>query len=334
MALYLAANGGNISTLGFTLRYYAHFRIAADVKKRLNAWIGKHWELFRQSKPCGEIGLVRHHQSLAWNARQPWFAAMALEHMLTRMKVPWRMIDRIEDETLRELKTLLLADMDCLSDEELTAINRWVENGGRMFFTFRTALFNGYRQRRARHPILDWSRELKTRFNDRIDSSVWFEWSQEDYHDRNAEESFLNQSPTIAGVGKGKLGFWPRLRVPLTGCTLSRRILAEDVCLPEDAPAIEQFVRDLHGSMEIEGEGADSVLVEANHHRNDDIRFLHLVNVKPTDEVVDLNVRLREPWKGKLELLSPDQTPPTMTVQGDRLTIRNLHKYAVVVFHA
>lgn len=334
MSLYLAANGGNISLEGFTLRYYAHFRLAADMKRRLNRWVEEHWDLFRESKPHGEIALLRHHPSLAWNAKEPWFAALALEQMLTRMKVPWRMLDRIDPGALQGIRTLLLADMECLSNEELDVLKAWAENGGRLLFTWRTGLFNGFRQRRPRHPILDWSPAWRAKFNDRIDPEVWFAWSNEDYQELTVSDvglSIQRARPQIVPLGKGALAFLPQIKVPLEGSAITRRLLAEDIRLPERANEIEKFIRRLHGPFDIEVTGSDSVLVECTRHRKKPVRLVHLVQVNPKVDSVNVKIRTRSAGKGPVQILSPSRRGLKAIRSRGGISIRGLPCYAVLV---
>src|SRR5690606_15031701 len=86
VSLALAANGGHASCLGFTFRYLPHAQLGAEAKTRLTRWAREHWALLGNTKPMGEVGLVRHTPSLIWNGRQPWEAVVGLEALLTRMR--------------------------------------------------------------------------------------------------------------------------------------------------------------------------------------------------------------------------------------------------------
>lgn len=331
LALSLASNGGSMGVMGFVHRYMPSYRISEAAKKRFGDWIKEHWETFRDAEQYGSIALLRHHASLAWNSREPWFAGMAMEQLLVQMRVPWRMLDQIDSVALSGVRTLVLAEIDCLSTEELDVLESWVKTGGRLFFTFRSGLFDGDRQRRSYHPLMRWSAQLEEKYNRALGPGDWFDWSVEDYEVHLEVAHRRQRHPEIVACGEGLLGFWPAIRTGLSGCASSRRILSADVCLPADHLLMSDFLRDLDGMPEVCISQGEGILFECTRHRDGTALFLHFINTQPQGRKVDAQVDISDFSTMSYEILSPDLDLATVVSSPSGLTISGLQRYVVIV---
>lgn len=327
LALSVAANGGNVSCLGFTFRYLPHYTSGLEEKRRLTTWAEAHRPLLGATRPFGEIALLRHFPSLAWNGRDPWHGAMGLEQILVRMHVPWRMFDHISRTALDQVRTLLLADMESLADDELAILRDWVQSGGRLFFTGRTGTHDEFRRRRPRPAILSWLPE-----HDLPGNAVrWYAWCKEDFSEDDVQDGGLKGEPWMQPYGEGRLGYWPRIGNGDAPGLLDSYVKAEDWVAPSNADEIEKFIRKLHGSFQFEVEGPSSLLTETAIHAVTGETLLHLIQVDGNAAPIDLAIH--RAGEGDVRIFSPDPVPPVFERRGNTLHLRGLNRYAVVIIY-
>jgi len=332
LALSVAANGGHAAALGFGLRYMPHYSIEGETKRKVVSWVQDHWPLLGRNRPLGDLALVRHHESMAWNAREPWWAPMGFEQLLTAMKVPWRLFDRLEAAPMAQVRTLVLPEAESLSDEELVLLRGWVENGGNLLVTGRTATHDGSRRRRPANGILSWLPDYRV-----PGPTEWLRWAIEDgcEVDYEFEEENGERSPRIVKVGRGRLGIWPELQWPqslrdLGGeCYGLQCIRPRDLTPPLEEQQLAAFVRELHGEFPVEVEGPASLLVEYSQQPKTGEWLIHLIDCGATAQTAPVTLRRRGGWSG-VRLLTPDDTPVTHIVEGDNLRLRGLPVYTVV----
>lgn len=325
LCLSLAANGGNAGCLGFSFRYLPHFELGVGEKQRLTHWAGEHQALLRETRPHGSLALLRHFPSLAWNGREPWVAAGILERLLLQMHVPWRMLDRISEDALRDIQTLLLPDAESLSDRELDILRDWTRGGGRLFFTGRSGTHNEFRRRRPRAAILSWTPER----SQPADAARWYSWCREDFSEGRMLDGGLKGEPWIEDFGSGKLGYWPTLCPPDAPSLITHYV--EEFAMPENSSDLEAFIRNLHGPFSLEVHGPPSILMEsATHIPTGDI-LLHVLQTDIDAPPINLDIHCQD-RKGTLRVISPDSAPPRLERRGETLALLSLARYAVLIF--
>lgn len=333
VAFTIASNGGNPSCLGFTLRYLPHAFLGVHSKTRLTHWARDHWSLFQDAEPDAELAIIRHLPSMAWNGIHPWQAVAGLENLLVRMKVPWRVLNGIQTESLQSLRTVLLPDMECLSDEELGRLQDWVHAGGRLLFTDRTARYDEERRRRPRHPILDWSSRWRN-LNDQIGPEHWLRWMYEDVQEWSFLESPQSPGaeihPPLSSLGAGQLCWLREIRLqePITPHFLSPK----DLQVPREADAIENMINQLHGPFEVRLDAPSTFMLDTFCNPSTQQRAVSIVRTDDSDAVTDVTVQLRDPRPAKdIQCLSPDAIPPILTVEADRIRLDDLRRMALLV---
>ncbi len=331
LALSIACNGGNPSCLGFSFRYLPHYSLGQEVKWHYATWAQQNWALVGNTKPAAEIALIRHHSSLAWNARAPWLSAMSLEQLLIRMKVPWRLFDQITFENLRQVRTILLPDAESLSDDEIKILHSWVRQGGRLFFTRKTGTHDEFRRRRPKNALLEWSGLLSIADTSENPAMNWFEWSKEDFTEFDLEEAKTTDlPPQIVDLGSGLLGYWPTIRVPFEGCVITKWIKAEHLKCPQQSDQIEAFIRQLHGAFSFEIQGPPSLLIECSLQPSTSETLIHLIQTDIQSAPIDVAIDRATGGWNKYRLLTPDVIAPTLSVEGTVLHCKNLHRYAII----
>lgn len=328
LAISLAANGGNPSCLGFTFRYLPHVDLAFNVKKAYAHWAEQHRSLFVGLQPSGEIALLRHAPSLAWNSGRPHLVLGAFEHLLLRMQIPWRCLDSIALEVLKGVRTLLIPEAECLSDQELATLRVWVEEGGRLFFTSNTGAYNERRRRRTENVFSAWRGEECL-----ADATDWRRWCMADFVeiDTSGEFEESDRKPAIHAFGDGFLGLWPNIRLTGKQDMKSCHLRQADLIPSQEAIEIEAFLRRLHGSFDVAVRGPENLVVECNRQPATGELLLHLVRTGEDEETCALEIECRGNWK-RFRISTPDVLPPTARMVGDKIVVSGLERYAVVVF--
>jgi hypothetical protein len=106
-------------------------------------------KIYRNSEDVATIAVLRSYASLTYNNARSQLSAILVEQALIQSKVPF---DLIFDEHLKDLKkyaTLILPDSECLSDEQLAIIRRYVKEGGGLVATEQTGLYDQWRRVRT-----------------------------------------------------------------------------------------------------------------------------------------------------------------------------------------
>ncbi len=74
---------------------------------------------------------------MGFNNDRPWQSAMLFEQALIQAKIPF---DIVFNENLRDLskyRVLVLADQECLNDNQLELMRRFVQQGGYVALAYR-----------------------------------------------------------------------------------------------------------------------------------------------------------------------------------------------------
>ncbi len=319
LALSLAANGGSLSCLGFSFRYLAHYSLGMEPKARFARWMLENRPLIADTVPSGDIALIRHTDSLAWNDGKPADSARRIEQLLVRMQIPWRMFDGIDGHRLGQVQTAILPDAESLSDGEIDLLNTWVLKGGRLLITAGTATHDENRRRRPRNGLLERVGNFPVHRSGLSPAQEWLHWFRNDFTEFETRDSILpGWMPVIHPHGKGVLGLWPEISASRKG-------------KGTPAKAIETFLRKLHGPMRIQVQGPPSLLVDCNRQPATEETLIHLVRTDPGTRPISVSIRNSSGWKG-CRVLSPDLRPPVLQINGKTLRLSRLGRYAVVVF--
>jgi hypothetical protein len=109
--------------------------------------------LFRDVHSRPDVAVLHSYASMAFNNDLPWQSSMLVEQALIQARIPF---DIIFDPQLRDLskyKALILPDQECLNDDQMALIRRYVESGGGLLSTEQTSLYDNWRQRRGNYGL-------------------------------------------------------------------------------------------------------------------------------------------------------------------------------------
>lgn len=133
-----------------TIGFAGESPLSADVVRYI-ALYRKQRDLYVGAEDVAPVAVLRSYASLTYNNASAGLSAILAEQALIQAKIPFRLIS---DEHLAKLspeicKVLILPNVECLSDEQLQAIQRYVTAGGGLIATEQTGLYDAWRRVRV-----------------------------------------------------------------------------------------------------------------------------------------------------------------------------------------
>ncbi|MHB1935801.1 MAG: hypothetical protein ACYCOR_04380 [Acidobacteriaceae bacterium] len=116
----------------------------------------KNRDLYVGTKDVAPVAVFRSHPSITYHNSRAGLSAVLVEQALIQARVSFQLIF---DEQLGELspglcKVLILPNSECLSDDQLALVRRFVEAGGGLIATEQTGLYDGWRRLRIKPGLL------------------------------------------------------------------------------------------------------------------------------------------------------------------------------------
>jgi Beta-galactosidase trimerisation domain len=130
--------------------------LSTDVVKYIGFY-RKLRDLYAGAEDLAPVAVLRSYASITYNNASAGLSAMLVEQALIQARIPFRLI---ADGHLTELspatcKVLILPNVECLSDEQLQAIQRYVAAGGGLVATEQTGLYDAWRRMRVEPGLKD-----------------------------------------------------------------------------------------------------------------------------------------------------------------------------------
>ncbi|MFC1562611.1 alpha-amylase family protein [candidate division KSB1 bacterium] len=113
------------------------------------------FEYYREADNIADVAVLRSFPSMAYNNYTTHQSTVLFEQVLIQAKIPF---DIIFDENLKDLtkySVLVLANQECLRDDQLLLIRKFVEEGGGLVATEYSSLYNEWRRRRPSFGLKD-----------------------------------------------------------------------------------------------------------------------------------------------------------------------------------
>jgi hypothetical protein len=170
--------------------------LSADMVRYI-AFYRKLRNLYVGTEDLAPVAVLRSYASITHNNASAGLSALLVEQTLVQAKIPFRLI---ADEHLSELspttcKVLILPNVECLSDEQLQAIQRYVSAGGGLVATEQTGLYDTWRRMRGEPGL-----------KGLMDG----QWSANDRAKRSAEATITSQ-PQRKTVSRGRTVYIPAI---------------------------------------------------------------------------------------------------------------------------
>ena len=111
----------------------------------------RHRDLYVGTKDVASVAILRSHPSITYNNQAAGLSAILVEQALIQAKIPFHLIfdEHLRDLSLAMCKVLVLPDSECLSDEQLDWIRRYVKAGGGLVVTEQAGLYDSWRRQRV-----------------------------------------------------------------------------------------------------------------------------------------------------------------------------------------
>ncbi|HYM12672.1 MAG TPA: alpha-amylase family protein [Bryobacterales bacterium] len=289
-------------------------------QRRYIRFFHRYFEHYRDIDNVADVAVLHSFASMGYNNDRPHVSTLLAEQALIQSKVPF---DVIFDDNLKDLskyRVLVLADQECLNDDKLALIRRFVQNGGSLVATDDTSLYTEWRERRRNFGLRDlFGVDASTRRGA-----------------RNAEAT-LPISPVRREFGRGRVAYIPAVRPAIEKPTGARTTF-QYWKLPLNWKEIIGEVKwAAGGRLSLEVSAPPTVVAELTEQKQNNKLLVHLLNYNVAREAsvqnVEVSVAVPESKKvASVTLLSPDtdaSEPLRFTLQSGRavFTVPALRTY-------
>lgn len=112
----------------------------------------KNRDLYIGTKDVASVALFRSYPSITYNNSSAGLSAILVEQALIQAKVPFHLIfeEQLGHLSPDTCKVLILPDSECLSDEQLAMIRKFVDAGGGLIATEQAGLYDQWRRLRVK----------------------------------------------------------------------------------------------------------------------------------------------------------------------------------------
>ncbi|MCL5671184.1 MAG: hypothetical protein M1423_07820 [Acidobacteria bacterium] len=315
----------NRQSLGMVGGLLDALELPADERDYINFY-HENFEYYRDVENVADVGVLYSYATMGFNNDRPAVSFMLATQTLIQAKVPF---DIIFDENLKNLskyRVLLLADQECLDDEQLELIRKYVERGGGLVASEQTSLYTRARRRRPDFGLKDLFR---------VKAPAW--------RGAGRDEEDLKIAPAHNQVQQGRVSYLaaikPAIAKPPTA-TMSSQYWKLPLNWTELIAAVRWAAGDSL-SLEVKPLQTLNVVAELMDQKQKDRRLVHLLNYAARQGLTinNLEVNVEAP-NGKqtrqVILLTPEGNKKERVackVEGGRarFSVPHLETYALAV---
>jgi hypothetical protein len=288
----------------------------------------KNREMYQGSEDVAPVAIFRSYASLTYHNARAQLSAILVEQSLIQAKVPFSLIF---DEHLRHLsdyKALVLPNSECLSDEQITFIRSYVENGGGLVVTEQTGLYDNWR---------------RTRVKPGLTGLVEGQTAGVDYQEDVSSHADKVGLPVRRQVGPGRVVYLPSVQFdgalpqPEPYFWVSNIFWKRPKNWKEIVDSVQWAARD---TLPLVLEGPEFLVANCTYQFREKRFLVHLVNydVVKTPTLTNLNVLVKLPNDKKpqtvaLYTVEAGEARPldfTSDTSSTRFTIPEMRAYALV----
>ena len=319
LAESMAFNRQCLGDVGGTL---AGYDLPRDQQDYINFY-RRNFDHYRDVDNIADVAVLHSYASMGYNNDRPAVSTMLFEQALIQAKVPF---DLIFDDNLKNLsryRVLVLADQECLNDEKLDLIRKFVEQGGGLVATELSTLLTEWRLRRPTFGLQDLFRAEAPRIGRR-------------------GQVALQESPAVRNqAGKGRVVYISDVK-PSIPKPPGARMTSQYWKLPENWKELVDAVQwAAGGRLSLEVKAPLTVVAELMEPKLAGELLVHFVNygrVKtPSVSNIEVSVRIPQGKKAsKVTLMSPDggeERQVTFAAKDDRIsfTVPRLQTYTLAL---
>jgi len=290
-------------------------------------FFNENFEYFRDVQNIADVAVLYSYASMGFNNDRPAVSFYLYTQALIQAKVPFDIIFNEHLKDLSEYRALVLADQECLDDEQMDLIRQYVNQGGGLVGTEQTSVFTPWRQRRPDFGLKDLFQVRAPRGGGR----------------RSGDEG-LEIPPVRNQVGQGRVSYIPAIK-PAIPKPPAVRMTFQYWKLPLNWEDLIEQVRWAAGgkfSLEVEAPETLGLVAEPARQVGRGRRLLHLLNYESPRGPAVSNVKVEmELPPGALvrqvTLHTPDgnEAPKIVPSQLDgnrvRFTVPSVRTYTLAV---
>ncbi|MCL2648702.1 MAG: beta-galactosidase [Phycisphaerales bacterium] len=313
----LAFNGGHPAAFGLVADIAAGQRPETDT---VIAFRKNYPQLFDNTRSAAWVAVYESALSLARNTVEPRYTEILALIALLQGHVPFDILTALSIDSLARYKTLILPDVEILTDDEAVVLLTFIQNGGNLLFTGRTGLYDAWRRRRSSPALAPLFTSLK------ISKPIPFG------RDAGENTNFAQSAPPgirLDGTfGNGRFVYISQL-LPAKPYDYSLNIVPDHLWLPPKNA--REFVTAVHSlTPSLFKLTAPSSLIIEHRTTPDGLTLFHLLNYnlsKPAASVTfEFNIPLQSATIYVLNK-SPKSLTPT---KSQKLTLPRIPIYAIL----
>jgi hypothetical protein len=286
----------------------------------------QNFEHYRDIENVADVGVLYSYATMGFNNDRPAASFMLATQALIQATVPFNIIFDENLKNLSKYRVLVLADQECLDDEHMGLIRKYVEQGGGLVATGQTSLYTTSRRRRPDFGLKDLFR---------VKAPAW--------RGSGSRGEDLKIAPVRNSVGQGRVSYLAAIK-PAIEKPPAARMSSQYWKLPLNWRELIAAVRwAAAGSLSLEVQTSQTlnVAAELTEQKGKDRRLVHLLNyAAPQGSTVsNVEVDVELPSGKQIRqalLLTPDgnkrETVPCKAESGRaRFIVPHLQTYTLAV---
>jgi hypothetical protein len=310
-----------------TMGYVGDNPLSPDILRYINFYRNNR-DSYAGSEDVTPVAVLRSYASLTYNNAHSQLSTVLVEQTLIQSGIPFALIF---DEHLRNLakyKVLILPNSECLSDEQLSLIRRYVDEGGGLIVTEQTGLYDEWR---------------RTRTEPGLRGLVDGQSVGSDYQERVKSKAVTAGAITRKQIGPGRVAYVPAL--PFDGVQPPPQPYFEITNIfwkrPKNWKALVETIRWAAGDqLPLTLDGPEFLVANCTSQPRNQRFFIHMVNYNavhtPVLTTIQTQVALPKDKKAlKVTLHTPESGIArsldfTNENTGARFTIPEMRTYALI----
>lgn len=264
-------------------------------KKHCVDFFRRNKAFFRDTKTLANVAVLRSYPSMAYDCVDAYRSALLFEQVLIQAKIPFDIIFDAQLTDLSKYTALVVANMRCLAEAQISSIREYVRQGGGLVATEETSAYDAWARERPDFGMADVFGTHRAPVN------MDLKWLFDNLGIIIAEDGLVSQQHdkmTKNTFGRGRSVYLPRiipsLDIPVTGavCAIPPSCLA----LPKNyKEMIEAVIWASKDTIPLKVKAPLAVTVELLRQKRAKRIVLHLLNYDPNTCAKDIDVELRLP---------------------------------------
>ncbi|MGC2161988.1 MAG: alpha-amylase family protein [Silvibacterium sp.] len=114
-------------------------------------------DMYVGSRDVASVAVFRSYPSITYHHSKAALSAILVEQTLIQARIPFTLIfdEDLSQLSLSTCKVFILPDSECLSDEQIAAVRKYVDAGGGLIATGRAGLYDSWRRSRVTPGLQD-----------------------------------------------------------------------------------------------------------------------------------------------------------------------------------